>query len=262
MFYKVLLLTLTIVAGTAQAIVYFPQGITILQVKNSKNIQVAWDIHNVLAQKDGLQQVAAVVPNFFDIIWTKITGNKAWQEIAQLPKGDDPSGEARYVIFLKHGQYDLALMVEDAANAYRPRAGMEQIVFDIAKTGITQRLASNIGPKFLINLDTKFKKKYGCKIFDVIKAGKIIDYSKYGKNPIANRGSHLASVGKPNPLFYDEYNLAYVNGKNSIVIFIDDKLDNVITANKAGWVGIHFDLNKKDPVAQLRADLKTLGILY
>ncbi len=84
-------------------------------------------------------------------------------------------------VFLKHGQKKIARMAENAANAYKPRPGMLQLVHDIDSAGIVQRLASNIGPQCLHQSRNKFRvEKYNCNIFDYIKPGKIVDYSIFG----------------------------------------------------------------------------------
>ena len=252
---------LSVIIG-ANGTVYFPTGVSAAHVRASNNTQIAWDIHNVLAQKDGGAKAGAILGNIFTIGWTKMTGNKAWDEIKKLPKNIDLSGEVYVTIFLKHGEVTLAKFAQDAANAYKPRKGMEQIVREINTLGIPQHLASNIGPRCLSNLDTKFKsKKYNCHIFDIIKPGKIVDFSKYSNEPKTYLPADLTSCIKPDPAFFADYARTYGQGKNSYIIIIDDKIENIYTAVKAGWIGIHFDINKKDPVTQLRTDLQTLGIL-
>ncbi len=110
------------------------------------------------------------------------------------------------------------------------------------------------------NLDTKFKTKYKCKIFDIIKEGKIIDYNQYSNQQNKQLlPTHLTSHCKPHPAFYQDYNASY--NKNAVIVFIDDKIENLHAATKAGWIGIHFDLKNKKPVAQLQKDLVMLGIL-
>lgn len=250
------------IIGNANAVIYFPSGITASHIKAANDIQIAWDIHNVLAKKDGGAKAGAILGNIFTIGWTKMTGNKAWDEINKLPKNVDLSGEVYVTIFLKHGETKLAQFALLAANAYKPRKGMEQIVREIDSKGIPQRLASNIGPQCLANLDTKFKsKKFNCLIFDIIKPGKIVDFSKYSNESYTNLPSALTPFIKPDPAFFADYTRTYGQGKNSLIIFIDDKIENIQAAIKVGWIGIHFDVNKKDPVAQLRADLRRLGII-
>ena len=247
-------------------VIYYPKNITASQVQRTpkKDIQVAWDIHNVIAKKDSGAKFGAIMGNIFTLGWSKMTGNKAWDEIKKLSKNNDISGEGYASIFLKHGNKDLAEFALDAANAYKPRKGMEQLIRDIHNAGIVQRYASNIGPRALANLDSKFKRKHTSRLFDLIKPGKIVDYSSLGKTvvPAKQPAPHLSPIGKPHPQFYADFNKTYVINKNSPIIFIDDKIENVRAAVQAGWIGIHFDATKEDKksVAQLRTQLASLGI--
>lgn len=225
-------------------------------------MQVFWDIHNVLAKKDTGAKISAIIGNIFGIMWGKLGNSKAWQEIDALPKKDDISGEARYLIALKHKEYDLAHFIMKAANAYKPRKGMAQIVNEIHAKGITQQIASNIGPQFFDSLKKKFKKKKSA-IFDRIQQGKVVDYSGYAKisTPAVPTDSTLCTVTKSHDLFFDQLLKTYKRHNNELCVMIDDNVDNIKRAQKRGMVGIYFDLSKKNPVKQLRADLKSLGIL-
>ena len=265
MFKQISIFVLTTFSLTISATIYLPKDVTIKDIQQAKtqNIQIAWDIHNVLAQKDGRAKNGAIIRHIFPIIGSKIIKNAAWDEVNRLSKINDISGEAYATIFLKHKELKLAKMVEETANAYMPRENMEELVRSIHNMGITQRLASNIGPRFLANMNTKFKNKHKCHIFDFIMPGKIVDYSKYsGLNPITKTEDHLTSECKPHPQFYDDFNTTYKKNSQSIIIFVDDKIENVQAAVKAGWIGIHFDATKKSKhaVAQLQNDLASLGI--
>ena len=201
---KISLLSLLLLSSCLHATIHLPQSITLDEVRKAKK-QVAWDIHNVLAEKDGSAKAGAIVKNLPSIIWSKIIGSKAWKEIDKLPKDKDLSGEAYVRIFTKYGNKSLARMAEDAANAYKPRKGMEQIVRQINDAGIQQRLASNIGPNCLTKLDKKFKKKYKCTLFDFMQQGLVVDYSSYGPYYKSNQPSsreHLSKDGKPYNQFF------------------------------------------------------------
>lgn len=260
---KITSIFLTTISLSLSGTVYFPQGISIndVHIAHKNNIQIAWDIHNVLAVKDPGTKFFAIFKHIFPILGSKIGDNAAWNEINRLTEKNDISGQAYFLIFLKHGEKKLAKMAQETANAYKPREGIEHIVRAINNSGITQRLASNIGPEFLANLNAKFKNKHKSYIFDFIKPGMIVDYSRYCKiAPSPTTNSLFTSFFcKPHFQFYSDFNKAHAT---KFTIFIDDKLENVQTALKAGWIGIHLDVNKKskEVITQLQSDLNSLRI--
>lgn len=261
-FYKFFLSLALLSTPLLKATVYYPHGVSLIEIQSS-TVEIAWDIHNVLAEKDGNAKAGAIVGDIFPIIFTKLSGNAAWDEIDQINrKVKDISGEAYVRVFTRHGQPSLARMAEKAANAYKPRKGMSSLVVDIAKAGIKQRLASNIGPVCFTNLDAKFKDK-SCYLFDMMHPGLLINYQPYGLyqgKAIANTYHQLCFINKPHPDFFATYNALFNPNNDIIIIFIDDKLENIQAAVAAGWIGIHFDINQKDSVSILRSELASLGI--
>ncbi len=260
-----LILPITLLATPLlNATIYWPQGITIESIKNiTIELEIAWDIHNVLAEKDGKAKAGAILGDIFPIIFTKLSGNDAWNEVDKAGKKEkDISGEAFVRIFTRHGQSSLARMAENAANAYKPRKGMDLIVQDINAAGITQRLASNIGPFCLANLEAKFIDNK-CYLFDTMQPGLLINYESYGPyqgKAVTKNYHQLSLMNKPHANFFAQYNDLFNPAKNKIIIFIDDKIENIQAAVAAGWIGIHFDITQKDPVAKLGTELASLGI--
>lgn len=261
MFKKMLLISLLLPVATINATYYLPAGVTLQQIQK-KPKQIAWDVHDTLTRKDGVSKFKAVMGNIFTIGWTKITPNAAWDEINRLPKNKDISGQGYATIFNKHGEHGLAKMVAQSANAYKPRKGMLQFVQKINAAEITQRFASNIGETFLQNLNQKFKTKYHNHMLDLILPGKVIDYSQYSKNPLKIVPTHLTPFIKPDPAFFADYTKTYNPTNSNFIIFIDDKMENIQQAVKAGWIGIHVDASKEDEyiVNRLQNDLQQLGI--
>ena len=259
--FKTLFFSLLFLTPLANATIYFPKGVTAKSAQ-SAHVQIAWDIHNVLAIKDGKAKAGAIIGNIFPILWSKVTADAAWDEINSIPKSKDLSGEAYMYIFLKHGNKKLAKMADKAANAYKPRPGMQQLVTDINYAGITQRLASNIGPQFVTNLDVKFKLQHKCTLFDFIKPGKVVDYSIYGPEHLRKKslGSEVSPIAKPELGFFQDFNKTYNPNNEYIIIFIDDKIENIQAAVAAGWIGIHLNVNQKDPAKAIRSELASLGI--
>lgn len=277
MFKKTALIISLLALGNLNAMIHYPKNVN-LETVQSEQEAVLWDIHNVPAQKEantwakiGLVFKRApkqMAQSLCAIAWSKITGREtaaysAYQDIQKLDKSADHSGEAYVQIFAQRGLHDIAAAVEDVSNAYKPRAGMLEIIKALHAKGIKQRLASNIGPRLLENLKKKFKEQFNNDMFDYIDAGKIVDYSNRGKAS-KNPASHLATIGKPELKFYQEFNDTYrVIDKNARYIFVDDKLDNALASTQANWVGVHFDVKnkKQDPVVTLVESFKKLKLL-
>jgi hypothetical protein len=261
-FSKIFLSIALLACPLLNATIYLPQGITKESVQNMPK-EIAWDIHNVLAEKDGGAKAGAILGDIFPIIFSKLSGNAAWKEVDQLGKKEkDISGEAYVRIFTRHGELSLARMAEKAANAYKPRKGMEKLVQDIDNAGITQRLASNIGPICFANLDAKFKSK-NCYLFDKMQPGLLINYESFGPyqgTAVANTYHHLCTTNKPHAPYFAAFNALFNPNNDKIIIFVDDKLDIVQAAVAAGMIGIHFDIKQKDLVNTLRNQLVSLGV--
>lgn len=264
-------------ALAANAEIYYPQGENNLSDIQKAPKEIAWDIHNTLVEKESsrfgktageIKKYAlafthaplSILSGIGSYLWSKVTGKEtnvalAVKDMKNLPRSADNSGEAYSSIFLQRRLPGLALFVDQIASAYKPRPGMCELVKELHEQKVPQMVASNIGPRLLVQLDEKLKNQYNCPMFDYLEEGKIVSYNGPSSNPMH------ASIGKPNPTFYNEFNRDYPITKGGYRIFIDDKLDNVTGATNAGWIGIHLDLSKKnsDPVKELKKDLTTLG---
>ncbi len=254
---KRILLPLILLASVPaiKATPILPANVTLEQAQKANKVML-WDIHNVLAQKEGGAKLAKAA-DFFKTapkweVARALVNFSLLKDIFTLPKSADASGEAYVTIFAKRNFPGLAAAVERVSNAYKPRAGMLELILKLNGKGITQRFASNIGPRLLENLNAKFKKEYNNNMFDYIKPGKIVSYD--GKT-----GDQLATIGKPDPKFYKELNATYNNDQKELFVFVDDKLENAQGGIKENWVGVHFDLKAKDPMANLYQDLKAVG---
>lgn len=246
------LLLLSSCIPTLNAVPLLPENVSLEQAQQADK-EVLWDIHNVPAQKEGGGKWSKAAL-FFKTAPVKELARafisfSLWKDLRSLPKSADASGEAYVTIFEKHTFPGLAATVEKLSSAYKPRQGMLELIQKLDHKNVMQRYASNIGPRLLASLKDKFKNQYNNTLLEYIKQGKIVSYD-------GATGAHLASIGKPDFIFYDEFNATY---PEKLKVFIDDKLENVQNGVKKGWVGIHFDLKEKDPMANLYKDLQAVG---
>lgn len=288
---KKLSLCLLLIPFALNGKIYYPSNISqsdVVQAVDEGKVIMAWDIHKVLAAKEGNKYtnyalVYANAPVEFlyalgQVTFTKATGrptaaSRAKQDINALSAYNkangvsDASGEPYVLIFQKYGLNSIAKAVEFVTSTYKPQPGIEGIVDEIAAQNIEQRFASNIGPRMFDVLNNKFKTKYQSTLLEKILPGKVVDYSQWGTNPLnkAALPTYLASLGKPTATFYREFLNTYVTdarGKK-FAVFVDDSEENVIAAAKEGKIAIHFDATKPnaEAIAELRKDLTELSIL-
>lgn len=291
MFKKLILSLLILTPITINAKIYYPTNVSqadVVQAVDEDKVIMAWDIHKVPAEKEGNKYtnyaiVFGSAPVAFSnalsaMAWTRLTGrptaaSRAWTDIQAMrayhkAQGiNDASGEPYVLIFEKHGLQAIAKAVEIATSTYKPNKEIEAIIDEIAAQNIEQRYASNIGPRMFDVLNNKFKTKYQSTLLDKILPGKFVDYSQWGLNPLnkAALPTSLASIGKPNGIYYKEFLNTYVTAATGkkYAVFVDDTLENVIGAAKEGKVAIHFDVSKPmaQAIAELRKHLTELHIL-
>lgn len=261
MFKRILLLSALPLLACGATTTYYPKGITLHDIK-TKKLLFGLDIHGVLVKKDGVARFGAVMGNVITLGISKLTDDKSWKQIEQLEKQGDISGEARSLILKKNGHKSAARAVEEAANAYKARKGMQVIVNRLATAGHEQRLASNIGPRFLENLKRKLKKdRHGNTMLDTIAMGKIVDAEALVGLPSSTGIDqlYLSPVPKPNAEFYRSFKRAFNPDNSKVMITIDDNLDNIKQAVNEGFVAIYFDTKRDNPAKDLTLELEKLG---
>jgi putative hydrolase of the HAD superfamily len=72
--------------------------------------------------------------------------------------------------------------------------------------------------------------------------------------------SHLLGMRKPEDAIYAHVERA-TGFAGPAVVFFDDMVENVEAAAKRGWRAFHIQRERDDPVAQMRENLKILGVL-
>lgn len=289
--FKKLSLALLLVPLALNAKIYYPQNIKqsdVVQAVDEAKVVMAWDIHKVLAAKEGSKWTnmytvmksapTAFAKAFAQVAWSNITGRptpasmakKNINALSATNKSNgvsDASGEPYVLIFEKHGLNAIAKAVEIATSTYKPQPGIEAIVDEIKANNIAQHFASNIGPRMFDVLNNKFKNTYKSNLLEKIQLGKFVDYSQWGINPLnkAALPNSLASIGKPTAHYFKEFLATYVTHKNGkeFAVFVDDSEENVKAAAQQGLIAIHFDATKPNAqtIAELRKDLTELNIL-
>lgn len=247
--------------------IYLPENITLEQIQQLPKKHVAWDIHEVLAQRNKLETAKVVfknIPTLTSAIVRLGCGKlfryensmtQVYPTIAELRKNKNNSGQPYIAAFEKHGETKLARFIRDISNAYRQTEGIAEVVEAIEHHGHTQQIASNIGVSLLPELQERFTQLYPNPVLTRIKVGKVIAFANN-----SNNDEKTTSVyAKPTPQYFQNYNSTYGITPQNPVIFVDDSLANVQAAVKAGWVAIHWSAKKK--IEQLIADLATLNVI-
>ncbi|BDC34935.1 hypothetical protein Noda2021_08930 [Candidatus Dependentiae bacterium Noda2021] len=236
--------------------VSLPAGLTLQDLK-TKEVELAWDIHETIARKKKSECAVLTIKNLPTLVSKAGSLRKGIKEVKK--QGGFVAAEAYAGHFHKEKNVKLAQYIEKVSNAYAPIQGIEEIITQLSNKGYTHRLASNIGKNYLPILEQRFVGKYKCRVFSHMKGGTIIDY----KVPNMRAGKTLikaplqyATQCKPHHNLYEIHNKVYNPDNRKIIVFVDDKKENIEAANKNGWVGILF-VNTK----QLKKDLQYLGLL-
>lgn len=280
---KKLVLSLTLISALCNntyAEYYLPEkNITLEQIQQTKpsDIIVAWDIHGPLAVSNMSSiakfiTIAKLAPKELaqataQMVWGLITGKtnpalQAYNDSKAISKKLGGDAHEAYILMLeKHGFHNLAKTVEEISNAYKPRAGIEELVKKLKAAGITQIFASNIGPRLLERMKTSFNETYQNSSLAQIEPGKIVNYSQFGPMPDQTIPADQTTVGKPHLDYFKQLQETYNPNNNKLMIFVDDKLKHAQEATNANIVGVHFDEKSNDPVALFEKDLTTFKII-
>ncbi len=231
------------------------------QKKAQRNVEFAFDIHKVLIhkKKNVMWTMIREYPHKLRLLKTlwnlplMITlGSLVYQGVINvLPWNKHKYKEITSESFV-HGirnanLTELVQFVTRVLNAQIPDPLMEQLVGELKQKGYRLRIASNIGKNMYLQLKEELS-LLGNTLFDQFDKdeygmeGKTIDYTQ-------------SEAEKPSALYYKEYLDHNDPERKKLIIFIDDKLVNILPATQQGFLGIHFK-----NADQLRADLTALGI--
>lgn len=137
----------------------------------------------------------------------------------------------------------------NVVNAQDPIPGMQHLLEKLNKRGYKLYILSNIGPAAYygwksvknLQLSSKGLKDMHPHIFKHFTGGVQVA----SKKPLASAYTN----------FINTFAKPVVEGQKLIVVFVDDKLENILAATQQGFIGILF----KNP-KQLETDLMRLGI--
>lgn len=239
MFKKSLLLTLTLCLATHTPI----QGKTKAQkIENNtplEHVIVTTDLDDVLLEFDNYGYIYTILTNPFSFIHYKI----ACFSYAQ--PGKPPfltCGEALYLSEVKKNQgYEngAAYFLRTIEQCKNIMPETLEVYQQLNSLGATLYTATNIGETFFSDLQ---QNKSDVFHDGFIKHGLTVDYNA----PIDD------IIAKPNIEYFHRLKAKVNPDVKKTVIFIDDKLKNVESARKAGFIGIQFQ-----NAAQLKADIET-----
>lgn len=214
-------------------------------VFNEKNKPIIlWDIHDVILRKD--------MGALFSYIWqldTKksILACSSWSMIWDMLRAGftikaGSTGEEFVGIAQKYGNYPLANAIIKIANdCQRLIPDTAALIKELHAQGYRQHIGSNIGERIFQDLMARslFSDIFNNTIFDFA-GSQVVSY---------NPDFPERTIKKPQLAFYEHY-LAKNNLAPEHVILIDDKIENVLGAQKVGMYGLVFR-----NAAQLKKDL-------
>lgn len=249
--------------------VFFPDGMTEKQAmqmlsekKAEHKLEFAFDVHKVLVHKKSnlMWNILKNYPHkseFIKLFWNlplmTLLGSIVWQYLINvLPwhkkKYKEVTSE-RFVNGLQQiNAFELVEFTTSILNAQLPDPQMQEVIIELKEKGYPLHIASNIGKQIFIKLKEKLHllNKNIFALFDKNDEGlegKTVDYS-------------ISRAEKPSPEYYKEYLDQYDPDRSKLIIFVDDKLINILPATAQGFLGIHFK-----NAQQFRNDLILLGIL-
>ena len=199
------------------------------------NTEFMFDLDDVVMDK----RVGKAVRKHLGPLLRNLFNFKLHRRIRKLPKG--ATAQEYIELFEKYGYKRLARLTREILYNKHLMPGTVAIIKKLHELGYTLHTATNMNKEYLDYYVEKNKNtKEFFKMFD---KKKCVDLEK-------------GDAKKPNIKYFEDALENYTNGKPN-KIFIDDKRENIQTAENTGKIkGIQF----KNP-KQLAEELKALGIL-
>lgn len=211
-----------------------------------QNTQFAFDFHGVVVKAASNRISSALLStNFiYRIHFNRCLPALLWAFTTLAYTGG--TGEQYIKLLTQYQQPDMAQMALDIANNQQPIPKTIDIIKQIKGLGYEVNMASDIGDLVLKDFERREQDK---PIQEQILP---LFVHKHHVNYLETD----APIHKPDPAYYAAYLQQYNQNLKPYVIFIDDKLKNVVGARNAGMIGILFT-----SAAQLKEQLVKMGIL-
>lgn len=187
------------------------------------NTIILFDIHGVILQPDYPKMIRTTLQAQHKgaLLWYLLHPRVLWQGVLIL--FHHPVVEhciIKVVNCNPHLKKYLNLGIA-ISNAQKPVVGMLDIIRQLHNAGYTLHILSNIGERTFAGLQEQFA--------NIFMYFSVIEVAKSANN----------YQGKPDPRVFAQY-LAQHNQHNKHVLFIDDKLQNLIVAENMGMIPLYF----------------------
>lgn len=213
---------------------------TIIQkpICTPKNTVIATDIDGVLCENNIGKQIKQILKHFGGIVkYRKINKKRNKQASSRGHK----CGEAIYIDCIAQGDHKTARAIRTITTKQkRLKKDTVQLYQKLHARGFNIYCATNIGSIFFQDLQQKFSAIFNNHF---IKHGITVDY--------ANSDIIL----KPDPRYFEKLKIKLNPNGDKHIIFIDDTLQNITAARKAGLIAIHFQ-----NITQLQRELTAYNI--
>ena len=202
---------------------------------------ILWDVDHVLIQPNRWKMTKAFLSSNHTWGALKNTNLKLLRKMRKMKNSQKKSGQSFLDLAREQNNPHLAELINEISSKKDIIPGMLAVVTELRANGYQNHIGTNNGKESFAQLQKRHPGFFSSSLFGLDKS----QFAEFTNN---------SSLAKPNLEFFTHYLT-----KNSIdpktVVFIDDKIENVLAARKVGMYAIHF----KNP-KQLRSDLKKLGV--